>query len=77
MVLFIVFHQEDFHEVIEVAVQHTLSVGRFMTGTKVLHHLVRMKHITSDLRSPLDLLFLSLKLRLLLLTLLQFYIIKS
>ena len=74
---FVVFHQEDFHEIIKVTVQDSLSIRSLMTGTQVLDHLVRMKDIASDLRSPFDLLLLPLKLCLLLLTLLQLYIIQT
>ena len=48
-----------------------------MPCTQVLDHLVRMKDIASDLRAPLNLLFLSLKLSLLLKTFLEFYVIET
>ena len=75
--LFIVLHKENLHEIIQVSIKYPLRIGCFVTGTKVLDHLVRVKHIASDLRPPLDLLLLTFKLRLLFLTLLEFYVIKS
>ena len=48
-----------------------------MSGTKVLDHFVWMKNIASDLRAPRDLLLLTLKLSLFLLTLLQLDVIKT
>ena len=75
--LFIVSHQENLHEIIQISVKNTLSIGSLVTSTKVLDHLVRMKHIASDLRAPLNLLLLTLELSLLLLTLLQLDIIET
>ena len=48
-----------------------------MSRTEVLDHLIRMKHIASDLRAPFYLLLLAFKFSLLLLTLLQLYILKT
>ena len=75
--ILIVFHQKDFHEVIEISIENSLGIRRLMARTEVLDHLVRMKHIASYLRAPLDLLLLSFELRLFLLTFLKFYVIKA
>ena len=74
---FAAFHQEHLHAIIKVTVKHPLSIGSLMSGTEVLHHLVRMQHIASYLGPPLNLLLLSLQLSLLLLTLLQLYVIQT
>ena len=73
--ILIVFHQKDFHEVIEISIENSLGIRRLMARTEVLDHLVRMQDIASDLRAPFDLLLLTLELGLLLLTLLEFYIV--
>ena len=48
-----------------------------MTCAQVLHHLVRMEEIASDLRAPLDLLFLTFKFRLFFLTFLELYVVET
>ena len=35
--LLAVFHQEDFHEVVQVAVEHALGIGSLVACTQVLH----------------------------------------
>lgn len=48
-IILIIFHQEDLHEVIQVAVENSLSVRSLMSRAKVLDHLVRMQDIASYL----------------------------
>ena len=73
----IIFHQEDLHEVIQVSVKDCLSIRSLVTGTEILYHLVRMKDIASDLRSPLDLLLLTFEFSLFLLAFLQLDVIEA
>ena len=75
--ILIVFHQKDFHEVIEISIENSLSIRRLMARTEVLDHLVRMQDIASDLRAPFDLLLLAFKLRLLFLTFLELDVIET
>ena len=75
--ILIVFHQKDFHEVIEISIENSLGIRRLMARTQVLDHLVWMKDVTAYLGSPFYLLFLSLKFGLFLLTLLEFYVIET
>ena len=75
--ILIVFHQKDFHEVIEISIENSLGIRRLMARTEVLDHLVRMQDIASDLRAPFDLLLLAFKLRLLFLTFLELDVIET
>ena len=77
MFLFSGFHKENLHKVIKIAVEDALCVGGFVTGAKVLDHLVWMKNVAADLRAPLDLLLLALKLCLFLLTFLELYVVET
>ena len=77
MFLFSGFHEEHLHKIVQIAVEDALGVGGLVTGAKVLYHLVWMKDVAADLRAPLDLLFLTLKFSLLLLTLLELNIVKT
>lgn len=77
MFLFSGFHKEHFHKIVQIAVKNALGVGGFVTGAKVLDHLVWMQDVTADLRAPFDLLLLTLKLSLLLLTFLELDIVQT
>jgi hypothetical protein len=72
-----VSHKEHFHEVVQITVEDALGVGGLVTGTQILDHLVWMKDVAADLRAPFDLLFLTFKLSLLLLALLEFDVIET
>lgn len=73
----IISHQEDFHEIIQVSVEHSLRIRGLVTGAQVLDHLVRMKHIASYLGAPFDLLLLALKFSLFFLPFLEFYVVET
>jgi len=44
--------QLRFYEPIEVTIHHILDVSHLVTGTMILHHLVRLKNIGANLTSP-------------------------
>ena len=75
--LFVAAHEIDLHEVVEVSVQDSLSVGGLVACAQVLDHLVRMEDIASDLRAPLDLFLLTFEFGLFLLTLLELDVVQT
>ena len=52
-------HQEDLHEVVEVAVEDALCIGSLVAGAKILDHLVGMQDVAADLRAPFYLFLLA------------------
>ncbi len=39
------------HETVEVAVENSIDIADFVSRTKVLHHLVRLRHVGANLTS--------------------------
>src|SRR5580700_6599256 len=48
-------------EAIEIAVQHALRVARAHAGAQILHHLVGLEDVTSNLAAPADFVFLAVE----------------
>jgi len=64
------------HEFVQVTVQHTLCVGGFKSCADILDKPEGLKSVVADLAAPLNLLFLTFQLGLLLLALLEFKVIQ-
>src|SRR5512140_887495 len=48
------FHQVRLDEHVDVAVEHPIDVADLLLGPVILHHLVRMQHVASDLAAERD-----------------------
>ena len=74
--LFASAHQIGLDELVQIAVQYGLRVGSLVAGAMVLDELVRVERVAAYLRSPLDLLFLTLQLVLQLHAFLEFPLVE-